>query len=167
MPKAHARLYKDPLVAKRAVEELQANGFKADEIGVLVHEAKRAEGFGTNPTKVQLPEAGSAVALGAMATSLPKGDEAETALALGGLLGLPEEAILYYDFSVSVGGILLSVHADESRLAQARDIMRGVDSLPASPWNEPATTNPTFEVAERMLETNPIDAPMSGDFRKY
>jgi len=78
--------------------------------------------------------------------------------------GLDEETVKYYQFGVALGGILVGVKADEAKSADVRKIMRSAES---SPEREKATSSPAFKQASRMSATNPIDAPMSGDFRKY
>jgi hypothetical protein len=167
--KAAVKLFKDPINAEKAAAELEAKGFKADEIGILVHDKKKAVKFtGTKTVEVTLPEAGSAVALGAMATALGKADNSEEAMAaLTDVLGLPEETVRYYDFGLAVGGILISVHTDEARLAQAQEILRSADVLVTAAKGEMWGSSPGFGSAGRMTETDPIDAKMTGDFRRY
>lgn len=135
------RLFRDPLVAARAAEELKSQGFKAEEIGILVHDGEKAKKLGTKATKE-------------IVAALTK-------------LDLPEDTIRYYEFGASVGGILISVQADEARLPQAREILRGTD-LGATPAREEMwASSPAFPNAGRMTATDPIDAKMTGDFRKY
>lgn len=169
MAKAAVKLFKDPINAEKAAAELEAKGFKADEIGILVHDKKKAVKFtGTKTVEVTLPEAGSAVALGAMATALGKADNSEEAMAaLTDVLGLPEETARYYDFGLVAGGILISVHTDEARLAQAQEILRSADVLVTAAKGELWGSSPGFGSAGRMTETDPIDAKMTGDFRRY
>ena len=78
--------------------------------------------------------------------------------------GLDEETVKYYQFGVALGGILVGAKTDEGKAADARSIMRSAES---SPEREKVATNPSFRQAERMSATNPMDSPMSGDFRKY
>ncbi|MCK5430935.1 MAG: hypothetical protein KAI94_15765 [Anaerolineales bacterium] len=78
--------------------------------------------------------------------------------------GLDEETVKYYQFGVALGGILIGVKADEAKSADVRKIMRSAES---SPEREKVTSSPAFKQASRMSASNPIDAPMSGDFRKY
>ena len=169
MAKAAVKLFKDPINAEKAAAELEAKGFKADEIGILVHDKKKAVKFtGTKTVEVTLPEAGSAMALGAMATALGKADNSEEAMAaLTDVLGLPEETARYYDFGLVAGGILISVHTDEARLAQAQEILRSADVFAAAAKGELWGSSPGFGSAGRMTETDPIDAKMTGDFRRY
>jgi hypothetical protein len=141
MANSVVRLFRDPLVAARAAEELKSQGFRAEEIGILVHDGEKAKELGTKVTK----EIGEALTK----------------------LDLPEDTIKYYEFSASVGGVLISVQTDEARLPQAREVLRtadlGVAPARAGMW----ASSPAFPVAGRMSATDPIDAKMTGDFRKY
>ncbi len=138
---AVARLFRDPLIAARAAEELKSQGFKAQEIGILVRDRAKAERLGTKATEE----------IGAALTNLD----------------LPEDTIRYYEFGVSVGGVLISVNADEARLAQAREILRGADLGVAPARGKMWASSPAFPAAGRMTETDPTDAKMTGDFRRY
>lgn len=141
MAKAVVKLFRDPLTAARAAEELKSRGFKAEEIGILVRDGEKAKKLGTKATEE----------IGAALTNLD----------------FPEETIRYYEFGASVGGILISVQADEARLPQAREILRGADLGVAPAKGEMWASSPAFPAAGRMTETDPIDAKMTGDFRKY
>lgn len=171
MAKAALKLFRDPLNAEKAAEELSAKGFKADEIGILVRDKEKAARFTSvkGSTEVMLPGAGATLALGAMATALSKaGATSEEAMAtLTSFLDLPEETVKYYDFGVSVGGVLISVHTDEARLYEAQEILRSADVLVTPARGEMWATSPGFASASRMTETDPIDAKMTGDFRRY
>ena len=170
MAKAAVKLFKDPLNAEKAAAELKAKGFKAAEIGILVRDQAKAAKFTSAKTaEVTLPQAGTTLALGAMAAALATtAASAEEAVAtLADLLGLPEEAVKYYEFGLTAGGILISVHADEARLPQAQEILRSADTLVAAAKGEMWGSSPGFASAGRMTETNPIDAKMTGDFRRY
>ena len=169
MAKAAVKLFKDPVNAEKAAAELKAKGFKADEIGVLVGDKRKAARFSSTQTaELTLPQAGTALALGAMATALGKAAGSEEAMtALTNFLGLPEETVKYYEFGLAAGGVLLSVHAEEARLSQAQEILRSVDVLVAATKGELWGSSPGFASAGRMTETDPIDAKMTGDFRRY
>jgi len=78
--------------------------------------------------------------------------------------GLDEETVKYYQFGLAIGGILVGVQTDEAKTADVRKILRSAES---SPEREKMASSPAFKQASRMSATNPIDAPMSGDFRKY
>jgi hypothetical protein len=167
--KAAVKLFKDPLSAEKAAAELKAKGFKADEIGILARDKKKTAKFTSTKTcEVTLPQAGVTLARGVMATALGKAANSEEAMAkLTDLLGLSKEAIRYCDFGLSVGGVLISVHTDEARLSQAQEILRAADVLVTAAKGERWGSSPGFASAGRMTETDPIDAKMTGDFRRY
>jgi len=142
MPKAAVKLFKDPQNAEKAAQELRSKGFSAKEIGILVRDKEKAERLGTEATE-------------------------EIGAALTNLLDFPEETLRYYEFGISVGGVLISVHTDEARLLQAQQILRAADVLVAAARGEMWATSPGFAAAGRMTETDPIDAKMTGDFRRY
>ncbi|MFQ5924505.1 MAG: hypothetical protein ACE5IE_00725 [Dehalococcoidia bacterium] len=162
MPKAAVKLFRDPENAKKAARELRSKGFGAKEIGILVRDKEKATKFASPKasTEVMLPEAGAAFAVGPLAKAGKKAT-------LASLLDLPEETISYYEFGVSVGGVLISVHADEGRLPQAQQILRAADVPVAAARGEMWATSPGFVAAGRMTETDPIDTKMTGDFRRY
>jgi len=135
------KLFRDPLVAARAAEELKSKGLKAEEIGILVRDGEKAKKLGTKVTKE----------IGAALTKLD----------------LPEDTVRYYEFGASVGGVLISVQTDEARLPQAREVLRGTDLGAAQARGEMWASSPAFPAAGRMTATDPIDAKMTGDFRKY
>ena len=139
---AVSKLFRDVQGAEKAAQELKSKGFKAEEIEVLVRDKEMAQRLGTKAIED----------IGAALTSLSD---------------LPEETRSYYEFAVSIGGVLISVHADEARLAQAREILRGADLKVAPARGQMWASSPAFPVAGRMTETDPIDAKMTGDFRRY
>lgn len=138
---AVVKLFRDPLSAAKATEELKSKGFKAEEITILVSDADKAKKLGTKATDK----------IGAALTKLD----------------LPEDTIKYYEFSASIGGVLVSVQADESRLSQAQEILREVGIKDSPKKGEMWVSSPAFPAAVRMTATDPIDAKMTGDFRKY
>mgnify|MGYP001053327057 CR=1 FL=1 len=142
MPKAIVKLFRDPARAARAAEELKSQGFKADEIGLLVSDEAAANKLGTKPIK-------------------------DIGKELSGIEGIPEEAIKYYEQSASLGGILISIKGDEAGLGKAEGIMRQVDFADTPNSFEMWSSSPAFPAAGRMSATDPLDAKMSGDFRKY
>jgi len=142
MAKAVSKLFRDTLSAEKAAKQLKSKGFKAEEIAIVVRDEEKARRLGTKAT-----------------------DDIRAALA--SLSDLPEETISYYEFAVSIGGVVISVHADERRLAQAHQILRAVDIEVAPARGQMWASSPAFPVAGRMTETNPIDAKMTGDFRRY
>jgi hypothetical protein len=141
MSKAVVKLFKDPVVAAKATEELKSKGFKAEEIGILVRDGDKAKELGAKVTED----------IGAALTKL----------------NVPEDTAAYYEFSASMGGILISVQTDEARIPQAQEVLRNA-SVEATPAIEGMwASSPAFPAAERMSATDPIDARMTGDFRKY
>ena len=142
MPKAIVKLFRDPALAAKAADELKSQGFKAEEIGLLVSDEAIANKLGTKTT-------------------------ADIGKALSQVEDMPEEAIKYYEQSASLGGILISGKGDEASLDKAQGIMRQVDFADAPNRFEMWSSSPAFPAAGRMSATDPLDAKMSGDFRKY
>ena len=139
MPKVTTKLFREPGEAKQAVNGLKAKGFKDDEIVVLAS-AQRTKDLGADVKAVSDP------------SKLTQ-------------IGVPEDTVNYYQYSIPSGSIVVGVQADESRVAQAQEVLR---ALPVcSLGNRIRGVSPGFQAAGRMSATNPIDAPMSGDFRRY
>ncbi len=139
MAKVAAKLFREPGEAKEAISGLKAKGFKEEEI-VVVTSAERAKDLGTDIKP---------------ASDVSKLTE----------MGVPEETVNYYQFGIASGGIVVSVQADEGRVAQAQELLRAVPIC--SGEDRVQGTSPGFQAGSRMSATNPIDAPMSGDFRRY
>jgi len=139
MAKVAVKLFREPGEAKEAIGELKAKGFKKEEIVVLTS-AERAKDLGGDIKPV---------------SDVGKLTE----------IGVPEETVNYYQFGITSGGIVVSVQADESRVAQAQELLRAVPICSCE--DRICGTSPGFQAASRMSATNPIDAPMSGDFRRY
>jgi hypothetical protein len=162
MPKVQTKLFRRPEDAKKAIQELKAKGFKAEEIGVVTGE-KGAKEVGDSVKPVA--EVGSVTAMGHAASLSSKGGN-DLAKSLGEFWEASEETVNYYRHAISLGGIVVSVHADDARADKAREILRAAAAHPRKkvPLQE---ISPGFLKASRMSSTNPIDAPMSGDFRRY
>ncbi len=139
MAKVAAKLFREPGEAKEAIGELRAKGFKQEEI-VIFANAGRAKDLGGDIKPV---------------SDVSKLTE----------MGVPEETVDYYQFGITSGGIVVSVNADEGRVVQAQELLRA--SPICSLGDRISGTSPGFQAASRMSATNPIDAPMSGDFRRY
>lgn len=139
MPNVATKLFREPGEAREAVSQLKAKGFKDNEIVVVASKSRVNE-------------------LGADVKATPDMKKLAD-------LGLSEEAADYYQYSIPLGGIVVGVSADEGRLAQAKEALRAVPVCSCS--DRICDTSPGFRLASRMTATNPIDAPMSGDFRKY
>jgi hypothetical protein len=140
MPKVASKLFRAPDEVKAVIGELKAKGFKKEEIAILAG-GKKAKDLDAEVK--QLSETGELTAM-----------------------GVPEATVNYYQYAVESGGIVVSVQADEGRIAQAQELLR---AAPVSACEEASlqATSPGFLNASRMSATNPIDAPMSGDFRRY
>ena len=142
MPKAIVKLFRDPARAAKAADELKSQGFKAEDIGLLVSDGAIANKLGTKAT-------------------------ADIGKALSQVEDIPEEAIKYLEQGASLGGVLISVKGDEASLDKAQGIMRQADFADAPNRFEMWSSSPAFPTAGRMSATDPLDAKMSGDFRKY
>ncbi len=162
MARILAKLFRDPRHAAAALDELKKKGFGAEEIGIV------SRPNGHEGQKVAFPGLGEVVAAGpvqgpvSQASATPEG---ALSAALAQVLGVPADAAGYYEFGVSIGGVLVTVHTEDDRAQTAREVLRV-----AAPGIKPTLTNnrsPGFLQAERMMATDPVDAPMSGDFRKY
>jgi len=165
--KAAVKLFRDPSSADRALKELKARGVKDQEVSVIMGERAKPKLALAQPAKVNLPQSGTALATGQIAQALAKVGSDQAIATLSSLLGVPEEAATYYDFGVSLGGVLVSVQADAARLLQADKVLRSADIPVAAAKGQMQSTSPGFELAGRMAETDPLDAKMTGDFRKY
>ena len=171
MAEAAAKLFRDPQSAEKAVSELKTKGYKAGEISILLGSREEAEKFtrdmeGAATAEMDLTCGGHVFAMGKAAEALNKTTKEESAATLIELLNISEETYNYWGFSNSIGGIAVGVHADEARLPQARGIFRSVSAEEVCS-NETRASSPGFIKAGRMSATDPIDAPMSGDFRRY
>jgi len=161
MPKIETKLYRKPEEAKKAINDLKAKGFKPEEIGVVTSEKRKKD---LAESIKPAAEVGQVLAMGA-ATSISKAGS-DLSKALSELWGAPEDTVNYYQHSVALGGIVVSVNADDAKAAEARQILRAAAG-PVSKKTTLSTISPGFLKASRMSSTNPIDAPMSGDFRRY
>ncbi len=139
MPTLTTKLFREPKDVLQAVGELKAKGFKADDIVVLASEA-RAKSLGAD-----------------IKTISDAGKLAE--------MGVPEDTVNYYSYSVPMGRIVVGIKTDEARIDEAKALLRAVPIC--SLGDRIIGTSPGFLQASRMSATNPIDAPMSGDFRRY
>ncbi|MBI4331231.1 MAG: hypothetical protein HY673_08120 [Chloroflexi bacterium] len=161
MSKIVAKLFRDPRDATNALAELKKKGFPDDEIGIL------SRPDGRQGQKVAFPGIGEIVTGGAIKPSIAeaeaKPEKPALAAALAQILKLPEDAAGYFEFGVSMGGVLVTVHTADEKAGAAREILRA-----SSPSAHSANAfAPGFTQASRMAATDPVDAPMSGDFRKY
>lgn len=84
--------------------------------------------------------------------------------------GLSNEALDYYELGLSVGGKLIKVTTDDREAHEAQSILRQAGSKTGVEQMDMWSKSPGFaeeERMDRMSATNPIDAPMTGDFRMY
>ncbi len=160
MPKVQTKLFRKPEDAKKAINELKAKGFKAEEIGIVTGGKGKKEMGDVKPAA----DVGPVTAMG-HAASLSQGGS-DLAKALGEFWSVPEDTVNYYQRAVSLGGIVVSVHADDAHAEKAHEVLRAAaaHARKKMPLQE---ISPGFLKASRMSCTNPIDAPMSGDFRRY
>ena len=161
MAKVQTKLFRRPEDAKKAISELKAKGFKAEDIGIITNvKGKKELGENIKPAA----EVGSVTAMG-HATSLSKAGE-DMAKALAELWSVPADTVSYYQRAISLGGIVVSVQVDDAQAEKAHEILRAASAHPRKkmPLQQ---ISPGFLKASRMSCTNPIDAPMSGDFRRY
>ncbi|MDY6892461.1 MAG: hypothetical protein SVO26_01935 [Chloroflexota bacterium] len=133
------KLFRDPEEAKIALGELKTKGYKPEEIGVL-SSAERAK------------EMGDDVKSTSDAQKLAE-------------MGVPQTTVDYYQYAIESGGIVVSVQTDEGRKSQVQELLRTVPMCGCE--TRICGASPGFKVAGRMSATNPVDAPMSGDFRRY
>ena len=139
MAKVATKLFREPKEAIEAVSVLKGKGYKEDAI-VVITSAERAKTLATDVKPI---------------SDMGKLTE----------MGVPEDTVNYYQYPVEIGGILVIVQGDEGGVAQAQELLRGVVACPSEDRSH--GTSPGFLQASRMSATNPMDAPMSGDFRRY
>ncbi|MGB2856087.1 MAG: hypothetical protein WBC61_05520 [Dehalococcoidia bacterium] len=139
MAKVATKLFREPKEAIEAVSVLKGKGYKEDAI-VVITSAERAKTLATDVKPI---------------SDMGKLTE----------MGVPEDTVNYYQYPVEIGGILVVVQGDEGGVAQAQELLRGVVACPSEDRSH--GTSPGFLQASRMSATNPMDAPMSGDFRRY
>lgn len=161
MGKAVVKLYRDLPRARKAVQQLLSSGFAPQEVSLVAgsKELGQIAEVGGVPT-TQGTMSGVAVAVcGPLAQEL-KGGSVEQALQEA--LGVAEDGMGYYQFGVITGGVVVAVTGDEKKLAGARNALREAETMVAEKAHSPG-----FEQAPRMTGTNPVDAKMTGDFRRY
>jgi len=156
MQKVITKLYRNPGEATEATSKLRSEGYQDISTLMLSKEGKGEL-------------SGSAIsATGPVAAAISSVDAApgeEPTPLLAKALGISPEEAEYYSFGLSVGSVLVGVHTEEDKVQQARQLLKEAESIPQPV--ETQANSPGFTVTERMAGTNPIDAPMTGDFRKY
>ncbi|MDO8490693.1 MAG: hypothetical protein Q7T04_01600 [Dehalococcoidia bacterium] len=167
MSKVVVKLFGNAEQAAQALASLKGKGYKAEEIGVLISVQTNATAFTREASLhnklVRLDSMGTAVASGPL-TELSKAKDVNAALAK--LWGVAEETIDYYITGVAHGSVAISVHDSEDKLAEAKKILRAATAGPTETTKAYASS-PAFSLTPRMAATNPVDAKMTGDFRKY
>lgn len=163
MPKVVSKLFRRPENAHKAIELLQSQGFKEEEIGILAsaRECQKVVSGDGNLVQVQLPEGGACCARGPLVKIAEEDDPLN---ALTKLLEIPDDIRDYYQFGLSMGAVLVSVHCeDASRQQLAGRLLREADVVVTVESPSPGFA----KMAGYMTQTNPLDAQMSGDFRRY
>lgn len=162
MTKVAVKFFRDPRDGEKALAQLKGKGYKVEEIGLLT------AGKGARQS-LEILEGGSVAGAGPVEVALSevRNTKGDPAAALASLWGVSEETARYYLFGASTGGMVVSVHTDEARTNQARQIMRKVEAALAAEACPVEVSSPGFVMAERMTSTNPSDGKLSGDFRKY
>ena len=149
---------------ENAVEELKAEGFKSTEISVLFPENAAMPGFasegavaGTVPDAASwgvlgwlggigvlpIPGLGPFIAAGPMMGRLGYARTAGAVASIAGALmglGIPEQEARRYETTVQRGGILLSVHTEDSRCQErANRVLEetGAEDIGLSPEPRP------------------------------
>ncbi len=100
--------------------------------------------------------------MGCEVSVIEKGGESEL-----DSLGLIEQALEFYKFGVAIGGKVVKAEVAEGKVDEVNDALLkvGFEELTERPvqWSG----SPKFGMGVKMSSTNPLDAQMSGDFRKY
>jgi len=118
MPKVQTKLFRRPEDAKKAISELKAKGFKAEEIGIVTSGKGKKEMGDVKP----VADVGPVTAMGHAASLSQAGSD--LAKALSEFWSVPEDTVNYYQRAVSLGGIVVSVHADEAHAEKAHEVLR-------------------------------------------
>jgi len=154
MSKAIVKLFRDPGHAAKAVADLLTKSFKSEEIGILVKAdvgLELAGKMGKDPARRQLAGVGEMIAFGPLAQN----EEAPLKT-----LELPQDVLGYYEMGLRLGGVLLSVHSQKKE-GEVRRLLLRAEVTPGE------KAEGGFPRAERMTATDPVDAKMTGDFRRY
>ena len=81
--------------------------------------------------------------------------------------GLSEQALGYYQIGLGVGGKIITVKVEDSEVDKVNELLGSIGFEELSDRPAQWFNSPGFTKAEKMSTTNPIDAQMTGDFRKY
>ncbi|MDD5094706.1 MAG: hypothetical protein PHV74_10060 [Dehalococcoidia bacterium] len=80
---------------------------------------------------------------------------------------LSPQALDYYKIGTAAGGKLVAVNVDDAKVDEVNKLLLAIGFDPPSAKPDQRSASPGFFRARRMSATNPIDAQMTGDFRKY
>lgn len=171
MSKAPVKFFRNTEHAQNALKELRAHGYKPEEIGVLTRDRPGAEVFvaGKGPVvrDVLVTNIGPVLATGPLAEVLKAVCNGDAGDVLAQIADLPEGRIGFYQFGLAMGGVLISVHATGKRAEDAKVLLRRLETAAVGTTGQTWVNCPGFEGGDRMTETNPRDAEMTGDFRRY
>lgn len=81
--------------------------------------------------------------------------------------GLSEQALGYYQIGVGIGGKIIKIKVEDSQADEVNELLSSIGFKELSERPAQWFNSPGFAKAEKMTSTNPIDAQMTGDFRKY
>ncbi len=158
MTKAVVKLFQDPAIAARAIQELIASGVEPGDIGVAV-KTEEASAVISRSAGVTLTTSGGIALSGPAASSNSLDGLAE-------IWGVAKEGMFYYESGLQRGGVIISVHTGEAGAQAARAALRAADSSHIVAIDPPLNDRP-FYLSERVTKSDMRDKQFSGDFRKY
>lgn len=82
-------------------------------------------------------------------------------------LNLSEQALDYYKIGLMAGGKVVAADVEDAKAKDANSALHKVGIWELTERPAQWSSSPGFTKAVKMSSTNPIDAQMSGDFRKY
>lgn len=159
------KLFRSPQDADKALTLLKKSGIADSDVSVVLHQTeenkafvKKIPGLGAKGASTNV---GEVLSTGPVSAAVKD----NLAAALSKELGISEEQSKYYEFVVGIGGIVVAVQTDDAKTPKVREILKQAETLAKPVINQ--TKSPGFAKASRMATTNPVDASMSGDFRRY
>jgi hypothetical protein len=161
------KVFRGADAAERALSQLNQKGFKGDEIAVVLRQIERNRSLAgrlDKPSTSTLGNISDLLSAGPLSIPLKEAKE-ELADLLTRELEIPGAQGKYYDFALQAGGVLIAIYTDETKASLAQQILKSAEVLPKEQSMD--TKSPGFVRANRMVATDPVDAPMSGDFRRY
>lgn len=163
MTQTVVKLFNDPAVAVIAIRELQSRGFKASDIGIAVRSGNVSDMIVRRAEVVLSGKAEAAGGVLALSGPAANGSSLDS---LGDIWGVPKDALFYYESGLQRGGVVVSVHVDESKASEARAILRQSDTSRIV-LTDPPTNDRPFYLSARASKFDDRDRLFSGDFRKY